>query len=114
MLYAIDAQTGKDILSELNVLIAQSLNGNVRLTVREHSGQGDDLNLIHPSDSVHADQNENAILIAQSAKLKELTVAARRRGFQTLADVALRYPGLDLTPYGAPANVQAAATSVTL
>ena len=29
-------------------------------------------------------------LIAQNAKLKELTVAARRRGFQTLADVAIK------------------------
>jgi general secretion pathway protein E/type IV pilus assembly protein PilB len=29
-------------------------------------------------------------LIAQNAKLKELTVAARRRGFQSLADVAIK------------------------
>ena len=52
----------------LNVLLAQALTGNVRLTVREHSGQGDDLNLIHPSDTVHADQNENAILVVENLK----------------------------------------------
>ena len=49
----------------LNVLIAQSLSGNVRLTVREHATQGDDLNLILPyaSDTIAPTQNRNAILI---------------------------------------------------
>ena len=49
----------------LNVLIAQSLFGNVRLTVREHATQGDDLNLILPyaSDTIAPTQNRNAILI---------------------------------------------------
>ena len=53
----------------LNVLIAQSLAGNVRLSVREHAGQGDNLNLILPnkapalSDTIHPTQNGWAILI---------------------------------------------------
>ena len=62
----------------LNVLLAQALSGNVRLTVREHAGQGDDLNLIHPSDSVFATQNEHAMLIDYSgvANVKrDVTVA---------------------------------------
>ncbi|MFL6033492.1 MAG: hypothetical protein ACJ74I_00290, partial [Gaiellaceae bacterium] len=52
----------------LNVLIAQSLSGNVRLTVREHATQGDDLNLILPyaSDTIAPTQNGNAILIDYS------------------------------------------------
>ena len=36
------------------------------MTVREHSGQGDDLFLIHPSDTVSASQNENAILVTEN------------------------------------------------
>ncbi|HEY3484752.1 MAG TPA: hypothetical protein VGK49_05170, partial [Ilumatobacteraceae bacterium] len=52
----------------LNVLIAQALNGDVRLSVREHAGQGDDLNLIHPHDTVSATQNEHAILLVENAK----------------------------------------------
>ena len=54
----------------LNVLVAQSLSGNVRLSVREHSGQGDDLNLLLPShdgqhitDTIVPTQNDWAILI---------------------------------------------------
>ncbi len=57
----------------LNVLVAQSLQGNVRLSVREHAGQGDDLNLLLPygspsgpaylSDTIKPAQNDWAILI---------------------------------------------------
>src|SRR5262249_5701792 len=55
----------------LNVLIAQSLNGNIRLSVREHSGQGDDINLILPyaSDTIAPTQNGDAILIDYSGVL---------------------------------------------
>ena len=67
-----------ETLGALNVLLATaaglggivpSYGWGVRLTVREHSGQGDDLNLIHPSDLIHPDQNENAVLFAENAKL---------------------------------------------
>ncbi|MFZ1879461.1 MAG: hypothetical protein WAU41_04785, partial [Gaiellaceae bacterium] len=62
----------------LNVLIAQALDtanlantGNVRLTVREHSTQGDDLNLILPyaSDTVAPTHNGDAILIDYAGAL---------------------------------------------
>ena len=66
----------------LNVLIAQSLSGNVRLTVREHATQGDDLNLILPyaSDTIAPTQNRNAILIdyAGVANVKRDIGSARR------------------------------------
>ena len=54
-----------ETIGALNVLIAQSLSGNVRLTVREHAGQGDDLNLILPyaSDTIAPTQNRDAILV---------------------------------------------------
>ena len=54
-----------ETIGALNVLIAQALSGNLRLTVREHSGQGDDLNLILPyaSDTVAPTQNRDAILV---------------------------------------------------
>ena len=57
-----------ETLGALNVLVAQALNANARLTVREHSIQGDDLNLILPyaSDTVAPTQNRNAILIDYS------------------------------------------------
>ena len=57
-----------ETIGALNVLVAQALNSNLRLTVREHSGQGDDLNLILPyaSDTVAPTQNRNAILIDYS------------------------------------------------
>src|SRR5207302_9291576 len=58
----------------MNVLLAQALNGNVRLTVRDSGVQGEDLNLIHPSNSVFADQNESAILIVENAP-RTITVA---------------------------------------
>ncbi|HEX4526566.1 MAG TPA: hypothetical protein VH108_07475, partial [Gaiellaceae bacterium] len=52
----------------LNVLIAQSLNGNIRLSVREHSTVGDDLNLILPydGDTLKPTQNRDAILLDYS------------------------------------------------
>ncbi|HET7128184.1 MAG TPA: hypothetical protein VFJ93_03815, partial [Gaiellaceae bacterium] len=52
----------------LDVLIAQSQTGNIRLSVREHSTVGDDLNLILPyaSDTLAPAQNRDAILFDYS------------------------------------------------
>ncbi|MFN2609691.1 MAG: hypothetical protein ABR507_02275, partial [Actinomycetota bacterium] len=67
-----------ETVGALNVLLAQALGtgnnapcpcGNgVRLTVRESAIQGEDLNLIHPSDTINADQNEAAILVVENTK----------------------------------------------
>src|SRR5262249_36094032 len=85
----------------LNVLIAQSLNGNVRLSVREHSTQGDDLNLLLPyrngnsiSDTIKPTQNDWAILIDYTgpAGPNALTVPTNKK-----RDIVVSNPATDGT-----------------
>ena len=56
-----------ETVGALNVLLAQALTGNVRLTVRDTNALDENLNLIHPSDSVHAAQNDGQILVVENA-----------------------------------------------
>ena len=78
----------------LNLLIAQSAFGNVRLSVREHSTQGDDLNLILPyaSDTIAPTQNRNAILV-DYAGVRERQ--ARHSRLRPRCDGVTNQPGIN-------------------